>query len=277
MRALQRAIRRSFAVPDGCAWVNYIRCHDDIGWAFSDEDIVAAGFHPPDHRRFLAQFYTGRHAESFARGAPFQENPRTGDARISGTCASLAGLEKALAEDDAEEADLAVRRILLLHGVLITMGGIPLFYLGDEIGMLNDYAYDQDPEKMGDSRWLHRAAFDWERAEERRDPSTAVGKIYNGLLRLIQLRGQNPTFSHAETEIADTGNKHVFGYFRTHNGSSLFVLANLSEKPQSVDARKLRLLGLRKTMVDLVRGRAITATQELEVEPYQLMVLTRPA
>jgi len=277
VRALQRAIRRSFAVPDGCAWVNYIRCHDDIGWAFSDEDIVAAGFHPPDHRRFLAQFYTGRHAESFARGAPFQENPHTGDARISGTCASLAGLEKAIAENDAEETDLAVRRILLLHGVLITMGGIPLFYLGDEIGMLNDYAYDQDPEKIGDSRWLHRAAFDWERAEERRDPETVVGKIYNGLLRLIQLRGQNPTFSHAETEIADTGNKHVFGYFRTHNGSSLFVLANFSEKTQSVDARKLRLLGLRKTMVDLVRGRAITATQELEVEPYQLMVLTRPA
>ncbi|MBI1354595.1 MAG: amylosucrase [Acidobacteria bacterium] len=276
VRPLRSAMQRSFNLPGGCAWVNYIRCHDDIGWAFSDEDIVAAGYNPPDHRRFLASFYTGRHKESFSRGAPFQENPKTGDARISGSCAALAGLEKAVAEDDAEGIDLAVRRVLLLHGVLITIGGIPLFYLGDEIGMLNDYGYDQDAEKVGDSRWLHRARFDWDRAEQRGDGTKPAGRIYQGLLRLIQLRYQNPTFSRAETEIADTGSPHVFGYFRTHQDSSLFVLANFSEKPQTLDARRLRLIGLRKTMVDLVAGRAITATQELAMEPYQLMVLARP-
>ncbi len=274
---LRRAMQGGFVIPPGCAWVNYIRCHDDIGWAFSDEDVSAAGFNPADHRRFLASFYTGRHKESFARGEPFQENLKTGDARISGSCASLAGLELALEQKDEAEIELSIRRILLLHGVLITMGGIPLFYLGDEIGMLNDYEYGKDVEKIGDSRWLHRIRFDWERAEQRRDPATVPGKIYQGLLRLIQLRGQNPTFSRAETEIADTGNKHVFGYFRTHNDSSVFVLANFSEKPQPLDARRLRLLGLRKTMVDLVAGRAVTATQELLVEPYQLMVLARTA
>ena len=270
-------MQRSFHLPNGCAWVNYIRCHDDIGWAFRDEDILEAGFQPADHRRFLAEFYTGRRAESFARGVPFQENPVTGDARISGTTASLAGLEKALEEDDAEAIELAVRRILLLHGVLLTIGGIPLFYLGDEIGMLNDYGYDLDAEKAGDSRWVHRARFDWERAEQRGDSATIPGRIHQGLLRLIQLRSQNPTFSRAETEIVDTGNPHVFGYFRTHQESSLFVLASFSERPQTLDARRLRLIGLRKTMVDLVAGRVITATQELSMEPYQLMVLARPA
>ena len=277
VRVLRHAMRNSFAIPAGCAWVNYIRCHDDIGWAFSDDDVRAVGFDPADHRRFLAQFYTGKLPDSFARGAPFQENPQTGDARISGTCASLAGLEKSLEQGDEEEAELAIRRILLLHGVLITMGGIPLCNLGDEIGMLNDYAYDQDVEKVGDSRWLHRSAFDWERAESRKDPATTPGKIYQGLLRLIQLRSQNPTFSRAETEIADTGNKHVFGYFRTNGESSVFVLANFSEEPQALDARRLRLFGLRKTMVDLVAGGAVTATQELLVDPYQLLVLARTA
>ncbi|MEZ5366062.1 MAG: alpha-amylase family protein [Bryobacterales bacterium] len=156
-RPLHSAMKRGLTIPPGCAWVNYIRCHDDIGWAFSDEDVKAAGFNPDEHRRFLSSFYVGSHKESFSRGAPFQENAVTGDARVSGALASLAGLEQALEDQDDEEVDLAIARILLLHGVIITIGGIPLFYLGDEIGTLNDYGYKQDPAKNGDSRWLHRA------------------------------------------------------------------------------------------------------------------------
>lgn len=274
-RVLQHAMKRGFAIPAGCAWVNYIRCHDDIGWAFSDEDIKAASFNPAEHRRFLSDFYIGRHKESFARGAAFQEDAKTGDSRVSGMLASLAGLETALEHKDEQEIDLAVRRILLLHGVIITFGGIPLFYLGDEIGMLNDYSYNEDASKVGDSRWLHRPAFDWQRAELRRDPGTVVGRIHQGILRLIQLRNQNPAFARAETEIADAENPHVFAYFRSHQGQSVFVLANFSEQEQHVDARRLRMLGLRRTMVDMVAGRAVTATQELTLEPYQLMALAR--
>jgi amylosucrase/maltose alpha-D-glucosyltransferase/alpha-amylase len=275
VRVLNHSMRRRFALPDGCAWVNYVRCHDDIGWAFSNSDVEAIGFHPDEHRRFLTSFYTGRYEGSFARGAPFQENPDTGDARVSGTAASLCGLEKAVEEEAAAEVDLAVRRILLLHGVIVTMGGIPLIYLGDEIGMLNDYDYDKDLGKVGDSRWLHRAAFDWARASQRGDSRTPVGQIYQGILRLNQLRQQNPSFMRAETDIADTGNPHVFGFFRTHDQHSVFVLANFSEEEQRLEARRLRQMGLRKTMVDLFAGRTITATQELVMQPYQFMVLSR--
>ena len=274
-RVLQHAMQRGFAIPAGCAWVNYIRCHDDIGWAFSDDDVKAAGFDPAEHRRFLSNFYIGRHKESFARGAAFQEDAKTGDSRVSVMLASLAGLEKALAEQDEEEVDLAVRRILLLHGVIITIGGIPLFYLGDEIGMLNADNYAKDVSKVGDSRWLHRPAYDWQRAELRRDPATVVGRIHQGLLRLVQLRNQNPAFSRAETEIVDAENPHVFAYFRTHQTQSVFVAANFSEQEQRVDARRLRLLGVRRTMVDMVAGRAVTATRELMLEPYQMMALAR--
>lgn len=274
VRLLQRGTRRRFAIPAGCEWVNYVRCHDDIGWAFSDEDVLAVGYTPAMHRQFLAEFYTGRFPDSFARGLPFQADPKTGDARISGTCASLAGLEAALSNGDDDEVEMAIRRIGLLYAVIMTIGGIPLIYLGDELGALNDYRYEEDPDKQGDTRWVHRAAFDWSQAEARNDPNTVAGRVYQQLLRLVRLRQQHIAFTRAETEIADTGNKHVFAYFRHHNEFSVFALANFSEQPQYVDARRLRQLGLSKTMVDLVTGRSVTAARELEMAPYQFAVLS---
>ncbi|MFA7593850.1 MAG: amylosucrase [Thiohalobacteraceae bacterium] len=275
VRVLKHALQRRFAIPDGCAWVNYVRCHDDIGFAFSDDDVGDLGMEAGAHRRFLTEFYTGRFPGSFARGLPFQENTTTGTARISGTCASLTGLELALEQDDAVEVDLAIRRILLIHGVILSIGGIPLLYLGDEIGMLNDYGYEQDAAKIGDTRWLHRAAFDWERAEQRRDPESVPGRIYQDLLRLVQIRQQNPAFDRGETEIVDTGNDHVFGYFRTNGDHSVLVLASFSEVPQTIEGTRLRLLGLRKSVVDLVAGRTIVAARALELEPYDFMILAR--
>jgi amylosucrase/maltose alpha-D-glucosyltransferase/alpha-amylase len=272
---LKQAMGQRFSIPGGCAWVNYVRCHDDIGFAFSNHDIEALGLNADAHRRFLTEFFTGRYTGSFARGLPFQENPDTGDARISGTCASLAGLEQAMEEKDAEEIEYAIQRILLIHGVILTIGGIPLIYLGDEIGVLNDYDYERDIDKIGDTRWLHRAVFDWDRAAQRRDSTTVPGRIYQNLLRLIQIRQQNPAFDRAETEFVDTGNPHVLGYFRTNGDYSVLVLANFSTTPQRLEGRRLRLLGLRKSNVDLVAGRVIVAAHELELDPCDFMVLAR--
>jgi amylosucrase len=273
VRLLSHSMRQGFTIDPGCAWVNYVRCHDDIGWGFSDEDARAEDIDPVGHRRFLTDFYTGRFPGSFARGLPFQENSATGEARASGTCASLTGLEKGLQEGDETEVDLAIRRILLLHGIILTIGGVPLIYLGDELGTLNDYTYDQDADKVGDTRWIHRAPFDWDRAEQRRDPETVPGRIYQGLLRLIQIRQQNLAFTRAETEIVDSGNPHVFAYFRSHDAHTVLVLANFKDAPQKLEARRLRMLGLRKTVVDQVAGRTIIATRELELDPYQFMVI----
>ena len=270
---LHHSMSRRFAIPSGCSWVNYLRSHDDIGWTFSDDDARAMHIVPSHHRRFLNDFFIGRFEGSFARGLPFQENLTTGDARVSGTAASLVGLEKALADDDPQEQDLAIRRILLLHGIILTIGGIPLIYLGDELGRLNDYSYSDDPEKDGDSRWVHRPTFDWELADQRHDQQTAAGQIYHGLLRLIQLRQQNLAFTRSETEIIDTGNSHVFGYFRRNEGQSVLVLGNFSERPQMLEAKRLRMLGLRKMLTNIVSGQIINAVRQLQLEPYQLMVL----
>ncbi|HOC28600.1 MAG TPA: alpha-amylase family protein, partial [Treponemataceae bacterium] len=164
------SLRKRWSTPPSCSWVNYIRCHDDIGWTFSDEDARDCGINGFHHRQFLNKFYTGRFEGAFARGEPFQLNPETGDCRVCGTMASLAGLEQALevysagleANDPAQLnhaellASMAVRRIGMMCTVLISLPGIPLLYANDEIGVLNDYRYRSDPAKKDDSRWVHR-------------------------------------------------------------------------------------------------------------------------
>jgi amylosucrase/maltose alpha-D-glucosyltransferase/alpha-amylase len=272
-RLLLHCLPKRFELESGCSWVNYLRCHDDIGWGFEDRDLWETGVHPGDHRAFLNRFFTGEDPTSFARGQRFQQNPLTGDARICGTTASLCGLEKGLSENDENEVELAIRRILMLHGILFTIGGIPLIYLGDEIGMLNDYDYDRDIEKLGDQRWLHRPKFDWEKAERRKDPETPEGKIFTGMLKLSMIRKNNSAFEGTRTNFVDTGNPHIFGYFRVHDGQNILCLANFSESPQDLSALRLRQLGLRKTFTDLIAGRPIVAAERLTVEPLQFMAI----
>jgi amylosucrase/maltose alpha-D-glucosyltransferase/alpha-amylase len=254
-------------------WVNYIRSHDDIGWTFSNDDAEELGINPKSHRIFLSEFYTGRYGGSFAKGLPFQEDPKTKEGRVSGTTASLAGLEKAVAENDKTQIELAIRRIHLLHGVILTIGGIPLIYIGDGVGILNDYDYEDSPEKIGDTRWIHRPKFDWDREKEKADADTVTGKLFSGLLKLVRLREKTLALSGTDTEFADTGNDHILAYFRHYENNSVFLIANFSDKEQSIAGNRLRQLGLSKTITDVISGKTITAAQNLIVEPYQFMML----
>jgi amylosucrase len=270
---LQDALMQRFKIDASCAWVNYVRCHDDIGWTFSDEDALRRGINGFDHRRFLNDFYTGRFKGSFARGLPFQENPATGDARISGTCASLAGLEKALAVETGIEVDLALRRILLIHSIILSIGGIPLIYLGDEIATVNDYSYRSDPAKVHDSRWVHRPAADWEKYACRTDESTLQGWIYTRLQKLIQLRKETPAFSGQETDIVNIHNAHVFGYLRHDGTQRVLVLANFKDEAQFIEFNELRLQGLGYAFRDLVSGNTFSDGKGIVLEPYQFVWL----
>ncbi len=269
---LTYSLRSRFQIDADCAWVNYVRCHDDIGWTFSDEDAAQVGISGFDHRKFLNSFYTGRFPGAFARGLPFQENPKTGDCRISGTCASLAGLEKAMREETQKEVSLAQARILLIHGIILSMGGIPLIYLGDELATLNDYSYRDDPNKVRDSRWVHRPAANWETAAERSQPETTAFQIYTGLKRLIAMRKAHPVFSGHETEIIDTGNPQVFGYLKTQDNERILALANFSEVEQVIPTNLLRLYGLGYQFIDLVSGNRLP-WEDLTLSAYQFMCL----
>lgn len=245
--------------------------HDDIGWTFSDEDAAILGVNGGDHRRFLNEFYRGRFPGSFARGLPFQENPVTGDCRISGTCASLAGLEKALHEEGEKEVELAIRRILLIHGVILTVGGIPLIYLGDEIGTLNDYTYRDDPSHERDSRWVHRPRADWEKYEKRNNLHSIEGHIYNGFRTLIELRKGNGVFSGGDLEVIPTENEHILGFARINSGKRAVIFANFSESQQTIAPRiveQYSIVSLKK-----LHGRNhVSPKNSLTLEPLDLVV-----
>ncbi|MEO8394673.1 MAG: amylosucrase, partial [Chloroflexota bacterium] len=156
--------------------------------------------------------------------------------RTSGTTASLAGLEKAAKLEDIAYRDTAIRRIIMIHSIILSVGGIPLIYLGDEVGTPNDYSYRNDPGKADDSRWVHRPYANQEKYERRHDEATAEGQIFTALLRLITLRKQTPVFADGETYFIYAGNPHILAYTR-HN--SLLVLANFAEFLQSVDVHTL--------------------------------------
>ncbi len=271
-RLLHQALHNRFQIPSGCAWVNYIRCHDDIGWTFSDEDAAQLGINGYDHRQFLNAFYTGRFDGSFARGLPFQENPRTGDARISGTAASLAGLEKALHEETAAEVELAIRRLVLVYGVILTIGGIPLIYLGDEVGTLNDYSFRNDPAKANDSRWAHRPVTDWQKMARRHDETKVEGRLYERLRRLIEVRKSHGAFLGTQMQVMKIPNDHLLGYVRQGEGERILILANFSETPQSFAGNLLRLYGASYTMTDLLTGRQVAA-QDMTLGPYDFLCL----
>jgi glycosidase len=271
VRLLSQALAKRFQLKPGTAWVNYVRVHDDIGWTFSDEDAAILGVKGSGHRHFLNEFYRGRFEGSFARGLPFQENPVTGDCRISGTCASLAGLEKALREEGENEVELAIRRILLIHGIILTAGGIPLIYLGDEIGTLNDYTYRDDPTHGRDSRWVHRPHADWEKYAKRNDPSCIEGRVYQGLRELITLRKENEVFSGNELEIIPTENDHVLGFIRRYREKRAMIFANFAESPQSIPSRLFEQYSInaRKIIHGISR---ISSSNETTIEPLDFVV-----
>ncbi len=261
-----------FAIDPECAWVNYVRCHDDIGWTFSDEDASLLGINGYDHRRFLNSFYTGRFEGSFARGLPFQENPKTGDCRISGTCASLAGLEQALVKNSEDEIQLAIDRILLIHSVIMTIGGIPLLYLGDEMAIVNDYSYRDEPHKVQDSRWVHRPVFDWKKASSLKNKHNPAWQVFTGLKKIITVRQSNTALGGHQTDFIDTGNPSVFGYLRSGADHRVLVLANFSEREQPIQANLLRLYGLGYQFTDLLTG-ADFLPIDFKMSAYQFICL----
>jgi amylosucrase len=273
VRLLSHSIATRNTIPAGCSWVNYVRCHDDIGWTFDDDDARRMGIDPYGHRQFLNAFYIGNFPGSFARGLPFQFNPTTGDARISGMLASLAGLEQAIQENNSILIDLAIKRILLLHSIILSIGGIPLIYLNDEVAMCNDYNYVHDPAKADDSRWVHRVVTDWSKGRPHNDMSRPEGYVFNEMLRLIALRKEQPALWGNVVDVIDTGSQQLFGFVRSHGGQRIMVIANFSERPQVMAANRLRLFGLNYHFTDLNTGKYFSASEPLSLGAYQFVWL----
>ena len=269
-RLTQLALGRFAPKPTTTTWGTYVRCHDDIGWAIGDEDAALAGLDGVAHRAFLSDFYAGLFPDSFARGLVFQHNPATGDRRISGSLASLAGLETALASGEDHQVSEAVARILLLHAVILGFGGVPLLYMGDEVATLNDPDWAEDPAHSDDNRWVHRPRMDWAAvAAAEADPDGPSGRVLAGLKHLVRVRRATPHLHAAvESRVVPSPDPRLLILRRDHPLGVMVQAYNVSEHAVWLRANSLAdLLGASAS--ELIGGhRWDLATDGVVVRPY---------
>lgn len=218
--------------PLGGSWITYTRCHDDIGLGYEDYMIKQAGFDPYQHRKFLKDYYSGNHPGSPAKGALFSSNPKTGDARISGSLASLCGLEKALEAKDEQAIDISIQKILLMQAHSFFLGGVPMLFYGDELGYTNDYSYFNEPGKSYDNRWMHRPVIDWEKNKKINKKGSVEQRIFSGTQQLIALRKKLPVVAdHSNLIWMSPHNIYVAGFVRSQGDDKLFGIFNFNSQP----------------------------------------------
>ena len=234
-RLLRKQLDSVNTLPKEYVFLNYLRCHDDIGWGLDYDTLKTWGMDEVPHKKYLNEFFQGHTPGSVSRGELYNDDPTTGDARFCGTTASMCGLEKAGFEGDDAAMDVAIRFDLTLHAMMLFQSGIPMLYSGDEIGQLNDYSYKDDPAKAADSRYIHRGRLPWDRAAQRNDPKTPAGRIFQGLHQLETLRRANPAFeASAEVHTLDTGDVAVLGLARTGGEQTLVGLFNFGGDTKEV-------------------------------------------
>ena len=218
--------------PYGTSWITYTRCHDDIGLGYDDYMIRQAGYEPFHHRKFLQDYYSGNRHDTPARGALFSVNPKTNDARISGTLASLCGLEKAVQENNDYQIKLSIQKILMMQAHSMFLGGIPMLFYGDEVGYTNDYSYLNDPGKSYDNRWMHRPMIDWNKNERIHQPGTIEYMIFQGTRLLISIRKDLfAVGDYKNLTWLSPHNVHVAGFLRSYEDKKLYGVFNFSNEP----------------------------------------------
>ena len=227
VRLLRHQLGTVFALPKQYTFLNYLRCHDDIGWGLDYPYLWQFGMEEVAHKKYLNDWFRGGYGSN-ARGELYNDDPRLGDARLCGTTASLCGMEV-----DPEQG---LKLDEMLHALLLTQSGIPVLYSGDEIGQKNDYTYHDDPLKAADSRYLHRGSMDWAAAEKRKDPDTVEGKLFGAIETLRRTRGKNPAFhAQADVWVMNPHNDHVLAIGRYYGGQILVGLFNFSREHQVVN------------------------------------------
>ena len=233
-RMLKHQMDVIHSLPKNCYFVNYLRCHDDIGWGLDEEQEKKLEINPIRHKEYLYHFFEGTYPYSFARGELYNYDPATKDARSCGTTASLCGIEKGGFEGDLEQVKQGIQRVLMMHAACMSMEEFVMLSSGDEIGQVNDYDYKKNPDTAADSRYLHRSPFQWDNADKRKKAGTVQYDIWNGLKQMEEIRRQENCFGEtAGISTWDTGNYAVFAIRRTAGNEELICLANFSEYGQN--------------------------------------------
>ena len=257
-------------LPKNDVFLNYLRCHDDIGWGLDYQTLRETGQEEVPHKKYLNDFFRGLTGGSRSRGELYNDDPVTMDARFCGTTASMCGIEKAGFEQNAADMDLSIRQDLMLHACMFMQSGIPVIYSGDEVGQVNDYSYKDDPEKAADSRYLHRGRMKWDLAENRKDPESVEGRIFDGLSRLETIRREEKAFmTSADMWTIETYNRSVLCIGRYFEGEKIIGVFNFSENDQMAWISETD-----GVYHDLLTGNAMKAA-ELPLEPYGFYWLKR--
>ena len=232
------------ATIENATWATYLRCHDDIGWAVTDEDAGSLGLSGAGHRAFLAAFYEGVFPGSFARGAPFGVNEETGDRRTSGTLASLCGLEAALEDGDEAGVAAAIDRIVMGHSLIASWAGIPLVYMGDELGLPNDWSFLDDETRAHDSRWIHRPRMDWNRATRRHQQGTVEGRVFTGVSHVLHRRKATSHLNgKVPIEVLPSPAQGVFVHRRPAPVGTLVAMHNFTDEWRHVPRETAQAMG----------------------------------
>jgi amylosucrase len=264
--------------PFGTTWISYTRCHDDIGLGYEDEKINSAGYNPYEHRKYIKEFYSGIHAYSTATGALFSVNPKTQDARISGTLASLCGLEKAIEHNNKKEIETAIAKLVLLQAHTMFIGGIPMLFYGDEVGYTNDYSYLKDDGKSYDNRWMHRPLIDWSKNDKYKIKNTVEQKVFTATHQMITIRKKLDVFADKNNiEYLTPHNNHILGFVRSTEDKKVFCIFNYSNEPQNLTwyAFKEKKM-ITNTLLNHCTKKKYTLGNDneyLQVQPYEYMVL----
>jgi amylosucrase len=264
-RLMAHALSKFAPVPTTSGWATYLRCHDDIGWAIDDADASELGINPYAHRGFLAEFYANEFEGSFARGVHFQSNPTTGDRRTSGSAASLIGIQAAIEKKDAPSLQTAIDRLKCAYAMVFGFGGLPLLYMGDELGMVNDMSFLKNPSKAEDNRWIHRPEMDWSLAKSAEKGKGVEGQVDKAIRSLITAR-KSLTSLHAatSTEVFTTNNASVIIFRRRHASGNLVQVYNLSENIQRVSMHGIAS----GKLLEVISGEHLHIYEEIEVPAY---------
>ena len=234
VRLLRRQLDIVSTLPKEYIFLNYLRCHDDIGWGLDYGFLAEQGIGEVSHKGYLNEYFLGNMGFSKSRGEKYNDDPTTGDARMCGTTASLCGIECAGFEDDKEAMSKAIDLDIMLHAYMLLQSGIPVIYSGDEIAQVNDYSYKNDPEKADDSRYLHRGAFRWDLEKKRKSPKSVEARVFNRLRELEKIRADHVSFdAAADVWTLNTYDDSVLCVGRYYNGEKIFGIFNFSEHPKT--------------------------------------------
>jgi amylosucrase len=277
-RIMLAAQKHLLKKPFGTSWITYTRCHDDIGLGYDDYMIGEAGYNPYQHRSFLKNYYSGNFNGSPAKGALFSVNDKTGDARISGSLASLCGLEKALERNDEFAIAMSIQKIILMQAQSIFIGGLPILFYGDEQGYTNDYTYLNDADKNYDNRWMHRPQIDWDKNEKANIEGTTEHKIFSLTKKLLSIRKELSVIADKKNVTwLNTNNNKIAGYLRAWENDRLFCIFNFSEVDTNISWYTFKQNGLKPTKLYDYWSETIINVgydhQYLTLKPYQFYLL----